>query len=70
MASGLFSSMPMMNSSLPRNCLSSSMPFWIRSPCSSMTRWSQVMKGSHSAPLMSTVRMWLFWAAESLAHTG
>ena len=70
MASGLFFSMPMMYSSEPRNLFSSLMPSSIRSPCSSITRWSLVMKGSHSAPLIRTVEIWLFCAAASLAHTG
>ena len=70
MASGLLFSMPRMNFSLWRYSFSRATPLTIRSLWSTIVRWSLVIKGSHSAPFISTVLMGPRRIASSFAHRG
>ena len=55
MASSLLASTPMTALLRPKACIRMRTPPMTFSPCSSISRWSAVMYGSHSAPLRISV---------------
>ena len=70
MASGLLRSMPMTTFLMPRCCLTAAIPRITLSEHSRNSRLSEVMYGSHSAPLMTRVSMAERSLGESLTAVG
>ena len=69
-ASGLLSSTPMYSAFAPTIFAARRRPSSTASASSSITRWSALKNGSHSAPLRMTVSMGLSLGGESLTWVG